>query len=257
MKTSCVIAPGGKAAQTRCELESQKENTHIRLTTQKCRQPARHDRRVFAVAGDEGAPHDGLSALFFCLSERMSAMAASQLVIFLHGIGASGAQLQPLATAWKPQLSGAHFATPNAPFSNGHGGHLWFKVDGLQLDPGRIAQAREAFVREAFERLIAQGWTDAIRRLHPNERIYTFFDYFRNAFGRDAGLRLDHVLVSCDLADRLVRAKVDRHFRGWPHTSDHAPVWIELAMAGVNKGKSDRNESAARGSQLSLDEMVY
>ncbi len=100
-----------------------------------------------------------------------------------------------------------------------------------------------ADVCDAFERLIAQGWTDAVRRLHPNERIYTFFDYFRNAFGRDAGLRLDHVLVSSDLAERLVRAKVDRHVRGWPHTSDHAPVWIELAKAPGNKGK---NENAAR-----------
>ncbi|MDR7031218.1 exodeoxyribonuclease III [Rhizobium rosettiformans] len=100
-----------------------------------------------------------------------------------------------------------------------------------------------ADVCDAFERLIAQGWTDAVRRLHPNERIYTFFDYFRNAFGRDAGLRLDHVLVSSDLAERLVRAKVDRHVRGWPHTSDHAPVWVELAEAA---GKSDRNESVAR-----------
>ncbi len=113
-------------------------------------------------------------------------------------------------------------------------------LDVYKPDRWRDDALFHADVREAFERLIAQGWTDAIRRLHPNERIYTFFDYFRNAFGRDAGLRLDHVLVSCDLADRLVRAKVDRHVRGWPHTSDHAPVWIELAKA------AGKNENGAR-----------
>lgn len=92
-------------------------------------------------------------------------MAASQLVIFLHGIGASGAQLQPLATAWKPQLCHAHFATPNAPFSNGHGGHLWFKVDGLQLDPGRIAQAREAFDGQIEEVISRAGFSSDLDRV--------------------------------------------------------------------------------------------
>lgn len=92
-------------------------------------------------------------------------------------------------------------------------------------------------VRDAFEELLSQGWTDAIRALHPNERIYTFWDYFRNAFGRDAGLRLDHFLVSPDLSKRLVRGKVDRHVRGWQHTSDHAPVWIELTANPRSLGK--------------------
>jgi exodeoxyribonuclease-3 len=84
-------------------------------------------------------------------------------------------------------------------------------------------------VRNAFERLLAQGWTDAIRKLHPNERIYTFWDYMRNAYGRNAGLRLDHFLLSPGLADLLSKAEVDRHARGWSHTSDHAPAWIELS----------------------------
>lgn len=92
-------------------------------------------------------------------------MAASQLVILLHAIGASGAQLQPLATAWKPQLCHAHFATPSAPFSNGHGGHLWFKVDGLQLDPGRIAQAREAFDRQIEEVSARAGFSSDLDRV--------------------------------------------------------------------------------------------
>jgi exodeoxyribonuclease-3 len=84
-------------------------------------------------------------------------------------------------------------------------------------------------VREAYVRLVAQGWTDAIRTLHPGERIYTFWDYFRNAFGRDAGLRIDHFLLSPVLAKRLKAAGVDREFRGREKASDHAPVWIELA----------------------------
>jgi len=83
-------------------------------------------------------------------------------------------------------------------------------------------------VRAAFHRLVAQGWTDAIRKLYPEEKIYTFWDYFRNAYGRDAGLRIDHFLLSPQLAPRLEAAGVDKHVRGWEKTSDHAPVWITL-----------------------------
>ena len=82
--------------------------------------------------------------------------------------------------------------------------------------------------REAFRKLTAQGWTDALRQLHPGEKIYTFWDYFRNAYGRDAGLRIDHFLLSPHLAPRLKAAGVDRDVRGWEKSSDHAPVWIEL-----------------------------
>lgn len=82
--------------------------------------------------------------------------------------------------------------------------------------------------RAAFKTLVAQGWTDAIRKLHPNEKIYTFWDYFRNAYDRDAGLRIDHFLLSPDIDSRLIAAGVDRHVRGWEKSSDHAPVWIEL-----------------------------
>lgn len=82
--------------------------------------------------------------------------------------------------------------------------------------------------RAAFHELVAQGWTDAIRTLYPNEKIYTFWDYFRNAYGRDAGLRIDHLLLSPAVKHRLKAGSVDRHVRGWEKTSDHAPVWIEL-----------------------------
>ena len=83
-------------------------------------------------------------------------------------------------------------------------------------------------VRLAFENLVSQGWTDALRKLHPGVRIYTFWDYFRNAYGRDAGLRIDHFLLSPALKSKLLAAGVDKHVRGWEKSSDHAPVWIEL-----------------------------
>lgn len=83
-------------------------------------------------------------------------------------------------------------------------------------------------VRQAFKTLAAQGWTDAIRKLYPDEVIYTFWDYFRNAYGRSAGLRIDHFLLSPQLSSRLTAAGVDRHVRGWEKSSDHAPVWVEV-----------------------------
>ena len=84
-------------------------------------------------------------------------------------------------------------------------------------------------VRSAFQTFARQGWTDAIRKLYPDEKIYTFWDYFRNAYGRDAGLRIDHLLLSPHLDRRLIAAGVDRDVRGWKKTSDHAPVWVELS----------------------------
>lgn len=83
-------------------------------------------------------------------------------------------------------------------------------------------------VRAAFDGLLKQGWTDAIRHLYPGETIYTFWDYFRRAWERNAGLRIDHFLISSHLTGRLSRGGVDKHVRGWEKTSDHAPVWIEL-----------------------------
>ncbi|TSJ40840.1 exodeoxyribonuclease III [Mucilaginibacter corticis] len=83
--------------------------------------------------------------------------------------------------------------------------------------------------REAFHRLVAHGWTDALRKLYPTETIYTFWDYFRNAYGRNAGLRIDHFLLSPEVEQRLLAGGVDKNVRGWEKSSDHAPVWIELA----------------------------
>jgi len=83
-------------------------------------------------------------------------------------------------------------------------------------------------VRNAFHQLIEQGWIDAVRMLHPDEPIYTFWDYFRNAWGRNAGLRIDHSLLNPAGRELLRTASVDRHVRGWEKASDHAPLWVEL-----------------------------
>jgi len=84
--------------------------------------------------------------------------------------------------------------------------------------------------REAYQRLLAQGWTDALRARHPQERIYTFWDYFRDHWTRNAGLRIDHLLLSKELAPRLLDADVDRWVRGQPRASDHAPTWVEIGV---------------------------
>lgn len=83
--------------------------------------------------------------------------------------------------------------------------------------------------RSAFQKIIEQGWTDALRKMYPDQAIYTFWDYFRDAYSRNAGLRIDHFLLSPAVVPRLVAADVDHHVRGWEKTSDHAPVWIEIA----------------------------
>jgi len=82
--------------------------------------------------------------------------------------------------------------------------------------------------RDAFARLLEQGWTDALRARHPGERIYTYWDYWRNRWPRNAGLRIDHLLLSADLASRLQDAGVDRDVRGRAGASDHAPTWVVL-----------------------------
>jgi exodeoxyribonuclease-3 len=82
--------------------------------------------------------------------------------------------------------------------------------------------------RAAFRRLLAQGWTDAIRTLHPEAPMFTFWDYKRQRWQRDAGLRLDHLLLGGEVTGRLATAGVDRDVRGWEDASDHAPAWIVL-----------------------------
>jgi exodeoxyribonuclease III len=99
-------------------------------------------------------------------------------------------------------------------------------------------------VREAFQRLTAQGWTDAVRALHPDEKIYTFWKYFRNAFASNAGIRIDHLLLSPALANQLVSAGVDRDVRNWEKASDHAPVWVELGAATARRRVTNANPAS-------------
>ena len=82
--------------------------------------------------------------------------------------------------------------------------------------------------REAYQRLLAQGWTDALRTRYPDTRVYTYWGYLRNRWPRDAGLRIDHLLLSRQMAPRLQDAGVDKEVRGWENASDHAPTWVEL-----------------------------
>ncbi len=89
--------------------------------------------------------------------------------------------------------------------------------------------------RAAFRHLADAGWTDALRALHPAAPLYTFWDYLRNGWGRDAGWRLDHLLLSPSLAPRLSAAGVDRDVRAAPGASDHAPAWIALRPAKARR----------------------
>ncbi|MCY0976728.1 exodeoxyribonuclease III [Chryseobacterium wangxinyae] len=83
-------------------------------------------------------------------------------------------------------------------------------------------------VRNAFKDLEKKGWIDSLRKIYPNETIYTFWDYLYRAYDRNAGIRLDHILLSPYLADSLITAGVDKHVRGWEKSSDHAPTWINI-----------------------------
>ena len=85
--------------------------------------------------------------------------------------------------------------------------------------------------RAKFSALLDQGWVDGVRSVYPDETVYTFWHYYRMAFARNAGIRIDHILLSPDLSERLVGAGVDRTVREWEKTSDHAPVWIDVTKA--------------------------
>ncbi|MFK3971535.1 DNA ligase D [Pseudomonas sp. NPDC087358] len=97
--------------------------------------------------------------------------------------------------------------------------------------------------RECYQRLLAQGWTDSIRHLYPDERIYTFWDYFRQHWQKNSGLRIDHLLLNPVLAAHLQDAGVDAWVRGEEHASDHAPTWIRI---GQTAKKSRKTSSTAK-----------
>ena len=107
-------------------------------------------------------------------------------------------------------------------------------------------------VRKAFHDLLAQGWTDAVRALHPGERIYSFWDYFRNAWARNAGLRIDHLLLSPSIVDRLRAAEVDRQVRGWEKAIMHRPgsSWPMLERAAFGCGERQRRALGGVGDDV-------
>lgn len=102
--------------------------------------------------------------------------------------------------------------------------------------------------RERYRKLLAQGWTDSLRThfgaQSGSERVYTFWDYFRHHWETNSGLRIDHLLLSADLAPRLRDAGVDRWVRGEPHASDHAPTWIELDMSTKKASRKTSSKAA-------------
>jgi hypothetical protein len=122
-----------------------------------------------------------------------------------------GAKRRPPEALWR-QCGGAREA-----------GRGPVPADDALLQPGPRAQ---------FQKLLRQGWRDALRALHPDAALYTYWSYLRNRWPRDAGLRIDHLLLSALAAKRLAAASVDREVRGEAGASDHAPVWVELKEAG-------------------------
>ena len=106
--------------------------------------------------------------------------------------------------------------------------------------------------RECYARLLAQGWTDALRTRHPQARIYTFWDYFRQHWEKDSGLRIDHLLLNKVLAPKLLDAGVDRWVRGLEKASDHAPTWITLEAPGA-KGAHQARGSGCSSALVSHD----
>jgi exodeoxyribonuclease-3 len=95
------------------------------------------------------------------------------------------------------------------------------------LDDNALIQPES---RRAFARLVTQGWTDALRRLHPEGPLWTFWDYKRDRWQRDKGMRLDHILLSPEMSERLISGGIDRWVRGEENASDHAPAWVEFDL---------------------------
>jgi exodeoxyribonuclease III len=108
-------------------------------------------------------------------------------------------------------------------------------------------------VREAYRKLVAQGWTDAVRTLNPDKRIYTFWKYWRNAFARNAGLRIDHFLLSPEVAKNLKECGVDTAARARPGSSDHAPVWIEITSLRSPQGRKPADAARKRSPRPARD----
>lgn len=102
--------------------------------------------------------------------------------------------------------------------------------------------------RERYQQLLDQGWTDSVRHLHPEATVYTFWDYFRQHWQRNAGLRIDHLLLNAELAPALKSAGVDAWVRGEEGASDHAPTWVELDLQSISKKKTPTKKASRKPS---------
>ncbi|NQX95065.1 MAG: exodeoxyribonuclease III [Erythrobacter sp.] len=124
-----------------------------------------------------------------------------------------------MAAIWQEEVPAAVLGDYNViPFDNDT-----YSVKAMESDA--LTQPES---REAYQRLLADGWTDAVRTLNPRGGVWTYWDYQAGAWQRDHGFRIDHALLSPELADRLVAVGVDRDHRGREKASDHAPVWVEI-----------------------------
>ena len=112
--------------------------------------------------------------------------------------------------------------------------------------------------RECFQRLLSQGWIDSVRHLYPEERVYTFWDYFRQHWQKNSGLRIDHLLLNPVLVPHLKNAGVDAWVRGEEHASDHAPTWIEISSRKTRSKRKPKEKTsdaqAATQTSNTLDE---
>lgn len=100
--------------------------------------------------------------------------------------------------------------------------------------------------RQAYQRLLSQGWVDALRELFGDERVYTFWDYFRRHWETNSGLRIDHLLLGPGLKSKLREAGVDTWVRGLPHASDHAPTWVDLEIEAPTRTRPARKATAKK-----------
>lgn len=190
-----ILARGGDPVETRRALPGDEGDTQARYI-----EGAVHGAIVACLYAPNGNPHPGPKFTYkLAWMERLYMHARSLL-----------------ATDAPVVLAGDYNVVPTD--ADIYDVRSWSRDALLQPEP-----------RAAFRRLLDQGWEDALRTLYPEQVPYTFWDYKRDAWPRDAGLRIDHLLLSPSLAPRLRAGGVDRDMRGQESASDHAPAWIEIA----------------------------